>query len=354
MGLDASFWRGRRVLVTGHSGFKGSWLALWLEHLGAEVSGLGLVPEHEHGAYVSLAPQSTLRPYWVDVRDAEAVRSVVEDVDPEVIFHLAAQALVRRGLADPVGTFATNVLGTAHVLEAAAGVAPALRALVVVTSDKVYRNRGEGRPFTEDDELGGADPYSASKAAAEVVVASWRQSLVDTEKCGLATARAGNVIGGGDTGEDRLLVDAWDALRNDHPLRLRCPDAVRPWQFVLEPLAGYLLLAQRLDQDPVSAPSALNFGPPATGALAVRDLAARVFACWGAGRWEQAVESPLVESTVLRLDAERARQTLGWQPRLDLDTAVEWTVDWWRAAQSGRSLRELALHQIADYEALLA
>ncbi len=358
MGIETSFWRGRRVLVTGHTGFKGAWLALWLERLGAEVTGLGLAPERADGAYPALGPWPALDSHEVDVRDAGAVRRVVEQAEPEVVFHLAAQAIVRRGLADPVGTFATNVLGTAHVLAAASAAAPAVRSVVVVTSDKVYRNRGDGRAFTEDDELGGDDPYSASKAAAELAVASWRQSFVDREKCGLATARAGNVIGGGDTGEDRLLVDARDALRNGQPLLLRRPEAERPWQFVLEPLAGYLLLAERLDADPVSAAPALNFGPTATAALSVRELAERVFARWGSGRWAPAgaadVERAAVESSVLRVDAGRANEILGWRSRLDVDTALAWTVEWWRAAQTGASLRALALRQIAEYEALLA
>lgn len=354
MDVDRPFWRGRRVLVTGHSGFKGSWLALWLGRLGAEVTGLSLPPERADGAYTAMAPWSTLESHFVDLRDAGEVRRVVERADPEVIFHLGAQALVRRGLADPVGTFATNVMGTANVLAAASSVAPALRSIVVVTSDKVYRNRGEGRAFTEDDVLGGADPYSASKAAVELLVGSWRQSLIDGEKCGLATARAGNVIGGGDTGGDRLLVDAWDAVRNDEPLLLRCPRAVRPWQFVLDPLAGYLLLAERLDSDPASAPAAVNFGPSPHDSLSVREIAERVFARWGAGTWAHAGEHAPAESVVLRLDAALASESLGWRPRLPVDTALAWTVDWWRAAQAGQSRRDLALEQIARYESLLA
>lgn len=350
MGLTPEFWRGRRVLLTGHTGFKGAWLALWLEHLGAEVHGLALPPERANGAFSALAPWSALESRIVDLRDAQSTTAAVREIDPEVILHLAAQAIVRRGYADPSGTFATNVVGTAHLLDAARA-APSLRAVVVVTSDKVYRNGGLARAFVEGDELGGADPYSASKAAVELLVGSWRASYGVAGSWAVATARAGNVIGGGDTGEDRLLVDAWTALRADQVLFLRHPGSVRPWQFVLDPLAGYLMLAERLALAPESAPAALNFGPSPDAAVPVSAVVDRLFARWGAGEWAPAAEPGPPEAHALRLCADRARELLGWTPILDLDTALDWTVDWWRESKTGGSMRPLAIAQIEQYRA---
>ncbi len=344
-----SSWAGRRVLVTGHTGFKGAWLALWLEHLGAHVTGLALPPEDPAGIFSAVGSWPGLDSHLVDLRDGAAVSAVVADADPEVILHLGAQALVRRGYADPVGTWAVNVVGTANLLEAARAL-PSLRSLVVVTSDKVYANLGDGRPFTEDDRLGGHDPYSSSKAAAELATAAWRQSFFGDGRVGVATARAGNVIGGGDRGEDRLLPDLWRALETGQAVRLRYPQATRPWQFVLEPLHGYLLLADALARDPHDAPATLNFGPDLSDCVAVATVVDGAIALWGGGHWEREAGDQAPEAGLLHLDATRATALLGWRPRLDHTTALAWTVEWWRAAAGGEDLRKLALTQIEAYE----
>jgi CDP-glucose 4,6-dehydratase len=348
-----AFWRGRRVLVTGHTGFKGSWLFLWLQRLGAEVHGLALPPERDDGAFTAMGLPIE-QP--VDLRDGAATEAAVARVDPEIILHLAAQALVRRGYADPAGTFATNVQGTANLLDAARR-APSLRAVVVITSDKVYRNTdlGTPRPFEEDDPLGGSDPYSASKASVELLVGAWRAAFPITLAGGaVATARAGNVIGGGDTGQDRLLVDAWEAVRDGKVLVLRYPDAMRPWQFVLEPLAGYLMLAERLATDPGSAPPALNFGPSADDALSVSQLVKRAYALRGGGEWSASGVETFAEARFLQLSSERARATLGWRPVLTVDEALAWTVDWWRATADGADRRALAHGQIEEFDRRMA
>lgn len=350
--VTASFWRRRRVLVTGHTGFKGSWLSLWLQHLGADVHGLALPPERDDGAFTAMGLPAGAT---VDLRDAAATTAAVKAVDPEVILHLAAQALVRRGYADPAGTFATNVQGTANLLDAARK-APSLRAVVVVTSDKVYRNTdlGTPRPFEEDDPLGGSDPYSASKASVELLVGAWRVTFPGAAGRAVATARAGNVIGGGDTGQDRLLVDAWEAARDGDVLVLRYPDAVRPWQFVLEPLAGYLMLAERLATEPAAAPPALNFGPSADDALSVSQVVKRAYALWGGGEWSASGVETFAEARFLQLSSARARATLGWSPVLTVDEALAWTVDWWRASAAGQDRRALALGQIEEFERRMA
>ncbi|HVF75633.1 MAG TPA: CDP-glucose 4,6-dehydratase [Acidimicrobiales bacterium] len=351
-GADASFWRSRRVLVTGHTGFKGAWLALWLEHLGASVTGLALPPETPDGIFGLLGSWDGLDSRIIDLRDADAVIAAVADTDPDVVLHLGAQALVRRGYADPVGTYDTNVMGTAHVLRGVEA-APAVKAVVVVTSDKVYANDGAGRPFTESDPLGHGDPYSNSKACTELLVASWRASFLGPKGVPVATARAGNVVGGGDVAEDRLVPDALRALAAADVLRLRNPDAVRPWQHVLEPLAGYLLLAQRLVEGDQAVPDAVNFGPDEESCRSVSDVVQKVFELTGTGKWEHEGGEQPPEATLLRLDSSLARERLGWRPRLDLDDTLAWTVDWWRAQREGADMRAFSLAQIATFEELI-
>lgn len=346
---DPSFWSERRVLVTGHTGFKGAWLSLWLEILGAAVVGLSLPPESPEGAFRCLEPWDGLDSHIADLRDPVSVEQVMATAKPEVVFHLGAQSLVRRGWADPIGTYAVNVLGTAHLLEAVRRV-PSVKAVVVATSDKVYAHLGAGAPFREDSPLGGEDPYSASKAAAEHVVSAWRAGKRGVP---VATVRAGNVIGGGDIAEDRLLPDAWRALRAGQDLILRNPDATRPWQFVLEPLAGYLRLAQRLVEEPAAYPPAVNFGPPPSSCWPVSRVADVVVAAWGSGRWmycHQTGAPP--EAPSLRLDAGLADRALGWRSRLELTTAIGWTVEWWRKSATEAPLRPLATTQIEAYEGL--
>lgn len=350
-GADASFWRNRRVLLTGHTGFKGAWLALWLEHLGASVTGLSLPPESPDGIHGAIGTWDGLDARMVDLRDADGVARVVADADPEVVLHLAAQALVRRGYADPVGTYDVNVMGTAHVLRAVQR-ASSVQAIVVVTSDKVYANDGAGRPFIESDPLGHGDPYSNSKACAELLVASWRTSFLGPKGIPVATARAGNVVGGGDVAADRLLPDAFRALAAADVLRLRNPDAVRPWQHVLEPLSGYLLLAQRLATGEL-APEAVNFGPDDDSCRSVSEVVQRVFDLTGTGTWEPDGGAQPPEASLLRLDSSLAHRRLGWRPRLDLAGTLAWTVDWWRAQVEGSDMRAFSLAQIAAYEELI-
>jgi CDP-glucose 4,6-dehydratase len=343
--VNAAVWRGRRVLVTGHTGFKGAWLALWLERLGADVEGLALPPPTTPSLH-ALAAQEDGMP--VDVRDAGAVAEKALEVDPEVVFHLAARSLVRPAFADPVGTYQVNVLGTANVLEAARG-APRLRAIVVVTSDKVYAPQAEGRRHAEDSPLGGVEPYSTSKAAAELVAAAYRESYFGP-RVGLATARAGNVIGGGDWAVDRIVPDVLRARERSEPVALRHPEAVRPFQHVLDPLHGYLLLAERLLEDPAEAPAALNFGPEES--CSVAELVGRLSERFGGEpgwRSDDDVQ-PVPERAELRLDASRARLELGWRPLLGLDESVAWTVDWHQSQERGENARELTLRQIAAYE----
>jgi CDP-glucose 4,6-dehydratase len=329
---DPAFWRGRRVLLTGHTGFKGAWLALWLHELGARVTGFAGPPPSEPSLFDRARVGELLDDLRGDVRDAAAVHAAVSRSRPEVVLHLAAQALVRRSYADPAGTWEVNVLGTARVLDAVRENAPDA-AVVVVTSDKCYANDGSGRAFREDDPLGGHDPYSASKAAQELVAASYR----DAYGLRIATARAGNVIGGGDWGADRLVPDFFRAALAGEPLVVRNPDATRPWQHVLDPLSGYLLLAERLVCSPEHA-RAFNFGPDARGERPVRWIVECLQAAWPASAELQTpAESGGHEAPVLRLDASRARAQLGWAPRLDLVAALEATAAWHRADDPRRA-----------------
>jgi CDP-glucose 4,6-dehydratase len=341
--MDGTFWGGRRVLVTGHTGFKGAWLTLWLASLGAEVTGLSASVPTEPSLYALAGIEADARAVEADVRDADAVRRAVAEAQPEVVLHLAAQPFVRRSYEEPAETWAVNVDGTINVLDAArqAGVA----VTVVVTSDKCYDNREQRRPFVESDPMGGHDPYSSSKGAAELAVDAWRRSYAIR----VATARAGNVIGGGDWGEDRLIPDIMRAAGAGTPIVIRRPDAVRPWQHVLEPLSGYLLLAQRLWEDEGAA-EGWNFGPDAAGAQPVSHIVERVTALWPDElTWEIDPGPHLHEAGFLALDSTKARERLGWAPRWDLDTALERIVEWHRGHRDGADLRALTLAQIDRY-----
>jgi CDP-glucose 4,6-dehydratase len=346
--VDPAFWSGRRVLVTGHTGFKGGWLCLWLRELGASVTGFSLAPPTEPSLYAAARVGERVEELHGDVSDAAAVRAAVQEAQPEVVVHMAAQPLVRRSFADPVGTFAANVMGTAHVLEALRSARDA-RVAVVVTSDKCYEPRADGAPCREGDPLGGADPYSASKACAELVCAAHRHSFPDPPV--VATVRAGNVIGGGDWADDRLVPDAMRAALAGGELLVRNPDAVRPWQHVLCPLSGYLALAERLWEDP-SAAGPWNFGPDPGDELPVHALAERLSSLWGEGlRWRPSPEDGPPETAVLRVDSGKAREQLGWAPAWHLDDALEATVDWFRAVAGGADGRSVCKAQIADYAA---
>jgi CDP-glucose 4,6-dehydratase len=348
-GTASAGWRGVRVLITGHTGFKGAWLAEWLLGEGAEVSGLALPPEAP-SLYRDLDLGGRMASTFGDIRDSAAVEKVMDEAKPQIVFHLAAQALVRAAYADPVAAFATNVMGTAHVLEAARN-APSVRAVVCVTSDKCYDNHEQAQAFREGDALGGRDPYSASKAAAEIVAGSWRETLFPLEgRVRLATARAGNVIGGGDRAADRLIPDMVRAIEARRPLVLRNPNAVRPWQHVLEPLRGYLTLGEGLlAGEPVEG--AWNFGPGPNSEIGVADMARRFAAAAGAELAIEILPSPLPEAQVLRLDIGKAATGLGWRPVLSIDDAVALTAQWWKArAADPASIAEVTRAQIARYK----
>ena len=349
--IDAAFWAGQRVLLTGHTGFKGSWAGLWLERLGAEVHGLALAPDHVPDLYAPLAPFAGATSTIADINDVDAVRAAVAAARPTLVLHMAAQPLVRRSYAEPLLTFATNVTGTAHLLDALRG-APDLLAVLVVTTDKVYRNDGSGRRFVESDPLGGHDPYSASKAGTELVTAAYADSYFTKAGVAVATARGGNVVGGGDWSADRLVPDVWRALHSGVPLQLRYPQATRPWQHVLDCLSGYFAYLEALASR-AGLPRALNFGPAADDApVTVAQVADTVAAALGNGTgWVQAPGDHPAEAPALALDAGAAMAALGWRPRLDAREALEWSADWYRGYDAGVAPRTLCLDQLDAYEA---
>lgn len=344
---DPAFWRGKRVLLTGHTGFKGSWLATWLVRLGASVTGVALPPATAPNLFDLCDLDRRIDSRFCDLRDADALAQVVTDTAPEIVLHLAAQALVSAGYRDATGTFATNVMGTVNLL-AALRERPEIRSIVVVTSDKVYAE--SDRRHRETNSLGGSDPYSASKAACELIVASWRVSYLTTGQIGLATARAGNVIGGGDWAEDRIIPDAIRAWQADEPLALRRPYAVRPWQHVLEPLAGYLVLAQHIWQRP-SDSGAFNFAPRASDEFTVADLVDRARAVYGTGAEVICRSSEMAEIDCLRLDGRKAEKLLGVAPRWSAATAVDRTIAWYRGHARGTAADVLCARDIDAFEA---
>jgi CDP-glucose 4,6-dehydratase len=351
----ASFWADRKVLVTGHTGFKGAWLSLWLTEMGARVHGYSLDtvdgPTVFDAAGVADLLVSDTRS---DLRDRSAVRETVDAVGPEIVLHLAAQPLVSVGYQLPSETWATNVMGSVHILEAVRNQ-PSVRVVVVITTDKVYEDLGTGVSHLESDRLGGHDPYSSSKAAAELVAASYRQSFWasdDGADVCLGTARAGNVIGGGDWGVDRLVPDCLRAFRADKPAMIRSPGSVRPWQHVLEPLSGYLVLAEYLARDGGNEyASAWNFGPDQTSEVTVKEMAEMLARTWGGGAevLYDAGSGRVHERKTLRLNSDKAGKVLGWSPRWNLAEAVSRTVDWHREFADGADPRTLCLEHIAEY-----
>lgn len=363
--LDSNFWQGRRVLLTGHTGFKGAWLLLWLQQLGARVWGYALEPEPGPNLFESLATSRPSGELWQhqigDLADAQRLSALVQACQPEVVLHLAAQPLVRRSYADPLGTWRTNVMGSLELLEALKPLQHPC-AVVMVTTDKVYENREWSYGYRETDRLGGHDPYSSSKAGAELAVASWRASFCgsasyQTPHLAIATARAGNVIGGGDWAEDRIVPDAMRSLAAATPIPVRRPRATRPWQHVLEPLGGYLLLAQTLAAaqargvDPIPAAQAFNFGPQLEANRSVRELVEEALQHWP-GSWQDGSEPGAPhEAGQLHLQIDKAHHQLGWRPRWDFATAVARTVGWYRAVHEGASPLDCCLADLALYTA---
>lgn len=349
MSIYPTFWQGKRVLITGHTGFKGAWFSLWLNRLGAKVAGLSLPPAAQPNLYELVCESCTVENFFCDIRDIEGVKAVFSKVKPEIVFHLAAQALVRTGYAQPIETFAVNTLGTANVLEAMRGH-DGLRVVVAVTTDKVYKNREWVYPYRESDPLGGHDPYSASKAAAELVIKSYSDSFLQKQGVAVSSARAGNVIGGGDWAQDRLLPDALRAWSSGQILEIRKPNGVRPWQHVLDPLAGYMRLAEKLWNDP-SCAGPYNFGPLAGEAATVRAVVEMARKAFGHGDVAYASESSGPhEAGLLTLETSKAKSVLDVFSKWSLQEAVSRTVLWHRLLQEGRMAADLCNTDITAYE----
>ena len=349
------FWQGKRVFLTGHTGFKGGWLALWLTSLGAQVRGYALDPNTSPCLFDALRLGDRMDDVRGDIRNSAALDPAMREFSPEIVFHLAAQPLVRLSYADPIGTYETNVLGTARVLDAVRRT-PSVRAVLSITTDKVYENREWLWGYRETDALGGHDPYSSSKACAEIVSAAFRSSYFTDSPVALATARAGNVIGGGDWSLDRLLPDLVRGFLSGKPVPIRRPKSIRPWQHVLEPVHGYLTLAERLlSPEAETFATSYNFGPSEEDARPVSWIADHMTKTWGDGASWVLDEDPSVhEAGYLKLDASRARHDLGWTPRLRLAEALDWLVAWYRAEAAGEEMQALTLRQIREYEALTA
>ena len=358
---DPAFWAGRSVLVTGHTGFKGAWLSLWLTQLGARVTGFALAPETDPSLCALADLPGRIDSRIGDVRDLAALSACVAGARPTIVLHLAAQALVRPSYADPVGTYASNVMGTVHLLEAVRGC-PTVEAVVIVTSDKAYENREWVWAYREDEPMGGRDPYSNSKGCAELVTAAYRASFFGEGQhpakhpARIASARAGNVIGGGDWSLDRLIPDVVRAFAKGEPVEIRAPGAIRPWQHVLEPLSGYLALAEALcGPDGARYAEGWNLGPADEDCRPVSEVVAGLARGWGKGAtWRLSEGTHPHEATFLKVDASKARARLGWDRRLRLAEALDWTGAWYRAQGEGADARALTLDQIARYEALAA
>ncbi len=358
--VTADFWRTKRVFLTGHTGFKGSWLTLWLQQMGAQVTGYALAPNTTPSMFELAQVEEGITSHIADIRDIGTLKKAMAACDPEIVFHLAAQPLVRLSYAEPRETYETNVLGTVNVLDAIRAT-PGVRAAVMVTSDKCYENRELGTAHTgyrETDPMGGHDPYSNSKGCAELVTAAYRNSFFHPAQyakhgVALASARAGNVIGGGDWCEDRLIPDFIRAITNRQPLRIRNPHATRPWQHVLEPLSGYLLLAEKLATEGSPFASAWNFGPEVDDTHSVEWIAERLTHHWGDGAiWQLDGSDHPHEANYLKLDSSKARNQLGWRPKLTLEESLTWLVNWYQQwhRTNKQPLRELTLNQIDAYQ----
>lgn len=357
--LSPSFWKDRRILITGHTGFKGGWLAIWLQRLGATVAGYALPASTKPNFFDAAHVADAMTSVTGDVRDLDQLSGFVSEYQPEVIVHMAAQSLVRRSYADPVETYGSNVMGTVHVLEAARRCRD-VRVFVNVTSDKCYENREWPWGYRENEAVGGHDPYSSSKGCAELIISAYRRSYFSSDSAtgrpaslALASARAGNVIGGGDWAEDRLVPDVMRAFVSGRAAVIRNPDSVRPWQHVLEPLRGYLKLAERLYHEGPAFAEAWNFGPSDDDARPVGWLVDRLCSLWGPpARWERdAAGGQPHEAYFLKLDCSKASAKLGWRPSLCLEDALSWTVDWYKCFEGGGDVRALTEEQIARYEA---
>ena len=349
--VNPNFWRGKRLLLTGHTGFKGSWLSLWLQNMGAQLIGYALPPPTNPGLFVAANVAEGMTSIEGDVRDFSALSNVFEKYRPEIVIHMAAQSLVRRSYQNPVETYATNVMGTVHLLEAVRNM-PSVKAVVVVTSDKCYENREWIWGYRENEAMGGYDPYSSSKGCAELVTAAYRQSFFNDEGnfAAVASVRAGNVIGGGDWAADRLIPDIVRAISEGKPAVIRNPKAIRPWQHVLEPLSGYLQLAQKMYEGGTDYAEGWNFGPRDEDAKPVQWIVEQLIQQWGQGAsWKPDEGEHPHEAHCLKLDCSKAKLRLDWQPKWPLALALENIVAWHKAQKQGRDMREFSLNQIAAY-----
>jgi CDP-glucose 4,6-dehydratase len=352
--MEIDFWKSRRVFLTGHTGFKGSWLAFWLVSMGADVCGYGLKPITKPNLYEALGLDLEMKSVIADIRDLTSIESAMLDFRPDVVIHMAAQPLVRYSYQSPVETYAINVMGTVHLLDAVRRI-PDVRAVVCVTSDKCYENREWVWSYREDEAMGGYDPYSSSKGCAELVTAAYRRSYFHPDqfarhKVAIGSGRAGNVIGGGDWAQDRLVPDIVRAFAADESLTVRNPNAVRPWQHVLEPLSGYLTLAEHLWNQGVVFGGGWNFGPADSDAQPVRYVVSEISRLWGKGAlWQMADEENVHEAHLLRLDSSKARAGLGWRPRWTLEDALEKTVQWYREFYDGQDVQSSTLNQIQAF-----
>jgi CDP-glucose 4,6-dehydratase len=345
--LLVDWWKDRHVLITGHTGFKGAWMCLLLDRLGAKVFGYSTPPPTDPSLFKLARLEEIVTTLPGDVRDLDSLRSAVKKSDARIVLHMAAQPLVRESYRDPVGTYATNVMGTVNVLEAVRLAGDQVRSLVVVTTDKCYENKEWIWSYRENEPMGGHDPYSSSKGCAELVTAAYRASYLTKTQTAVATARAGNVIGGGDWATDRLIPDMIKAFSAARPVIIRNPSSIRPWQLVLEPLVGYLSLAQHLHDDGQAFAEAFNFGPRESDAKPVEWIVNQLVNHWGGGaRWELSAGEHPHEAYYLKLDASKAHARLGWQPRTDLTAALRWIVDWYKAHGSGQDMRDISRRQI--------
>lgn len=346
------YYRGRRVLVTGHTGFKGSWLAIWLKHLGAEVCGIALPPGTQPNMYTLTGVSEEIDSYDQDICETDRIVSIMKHFAPEIVFHMAAQALVRQSYSQPLETYRVNVMGTAIILNAIVKT-PSVRGALIVTSDKVYMNNEQGKCFLENDQLGGLDPYSSSKACAELLVDSWRSSYCcNPDTPCIASARAGNVIGGGDWSENRLVPDITRAIDDDRPVILRNPQSVRPWQHVLEVLWGYLMLGEKLGNGERSFAEAWNFGPSPNATMTVEELALRFVKCWGKGSIEKENNhQDSKEANLLQLDSAKSTKRLLWHPIMNLDCAIAQSVHWYRTVlDDPTTARNITMKQVGMYQ----
>ncbi len=350
--VDSLFWRGKKVFLTGHTGFKGGWLSLWLTSMGAEVTGYALSPDTSPNLFTVLKINELIAHSCIgDIRDLSKLQSAMTTAKPDIVVHMAAQPLVRYSYQHPVETYATNVMGTVHVLESARAL-KSIKATVVVTTDKCYENKEWVWGYRENEAMGGYDPYSSSKGCAELVVAAYRNSFFSgsDSQNSIATARAGNVIGGGDWSIDRLIPDAIKAFESNQAVRIRNPLATRPWQHVLEPLSGYLILAQELYRQGSKYASSWNFGPQDEGNRSVEEVVEIMIERWGeSARWEKDGAEQPHEANLLKLDCSKAHQSLGWAPRWGLETAIEKIVEWQKSFQSKADMRALSIAQIEEY-----